>query len=95
MKTFYIVVAEVDMEVDFDYSAAVPGVYSGPWDGSYPDEPEEIDIISVRCPMPAGKDGKLEYVDLIEVLSNKTLDKIKEQISDIHSAELWDSQYNM
>ena len=45
--------------------------------------------------MPAGKDGKLEYVDLIEVLSNKTLDKIKEQISDAHSAELWDSQYNM
>jgi hypothetical protein len=93
MNTLDVVVAGVDMEVDFDYSAAVTGVYSGPWEDSYPDEPEEIEILAVRCPMPADKDGKPEYVDLLGVLSVDALNDIVDLISDYHNSIRWDDQF--
>jgi hypothetical protein len=84
MNTLEIVVAGIDMEVDFDYSAAVPGVYRGPCDRSYPDELEEIDIIAVRCPTTVGTHG-IEWVDLLEVLTDKTIENIEDQISNAYN----------
>ena len=75
MNTTIIEVAGIDMEVDFNYSAFVPGVYSGPWDGSYPDEPEEVEIQAVRCPVSV--DGEKQWADLLEVLSPETLENLE------------------
>lgn len=73
------VVAGVDMEVEYDFTPGRAGVYSGPWDGSYPDEPEEIDVISVCYGQGDDK------VDLVDDLSEKAIASIKEQISEQHN----------
>lgn len=91
-STTNVVVAGIDMEVNFDYTPAVNGVYSGPWDSSYPDEQEEVDIISVLCPLPP-INGEPQWVDLLGDLRQETLDSIAEQISEMKNSELWDSQY--
>lgn len=85
MRTLDVVVAGIDMQVDFDYISARPGIYSGPWEDSYPDEPEEISIIEVRCPYLTDKDGKPEYVDLLGVLNDATLSDIEDQISNAYN----------
>lgn len=92
-NTIDVVVADVDMEVEFTYSAAVPGIYTGPWEHSYPDEPEEIEIMAVRCQMPADKNGKPMYVDLLGVLTIDALTDIEQSISDYYNSERWDNQY--
>lgn len=69
------VVAGFDMEVEYNREPARMGIYTGPWDGSYPDEPEVIEILSVMC-------GE---VDLILVLNEETLGDIERQISDSHN----------
>lgn len=92
-STTNVVVAGIDMEVDFDYTPAVRGVYDGPWEDSHPDEPEEIDIIAVRCPLAPIK-GVEQWVDLVGDLRDETLDSIMEQISEGYNAERWDEQFN-
>lgn len=69
------VVAGFDMEVEYNFEAATIGIYSGPWDGSYPDSCEVIEILSVMC-------GE---VDLILVLNEECLASIEEQISNNHN----------
>ena len=92
-STTNVVVAGIDMEVDFDYTPAVRGVYDGPWEDSHPDEPEEIDIIAVRCPLAPIK-GVEQWVDLAGDLRDETLDSIMEQISEGYNSERWDAQFN-
>lgn len=70
--TIEIEVAGIDMEVEFNYSAFVQGNYSGIVDTCYPDEPEELEIHAVRCPTTNG-----EWVDLLEVLSTETLERLE------------------
>lgn len=77
-KTTNVVVAGVDMEVEFDYSAARAGKYSGPWEHCYPDEDEEIDVIALYF----GKDEDGNKVDILSILNEVTLDDICQQISE-------------
>lgn len=93
MNTLDVVVAGVDMEVVFKYSAAIAGVYTGPWEGSYPDEPEEIEIMAVLCPMPADKNGRPEWVNLLSCLNATTLTNIEDSISDYYNSIKWDKQF--
>lgn len=94
--TTNVLVAGIDMEVDFNYTPLVPGRLGGPWDGSYPDEleePEEIYIIAVRCPLAPIEDIA-QWVDLAGDLREDTLHSIMEQISEGYNSERWDAQYN-
>ncbi|CAB4168912.1 hypothetical protein UFOVP1516_31 [uncultured Caudovirales phage] len=84
MPQIEVVVAGVDMLVEFDYSPFVAGKYSGPWDGSYPDEPEEIDIIALFH----GKDEQGEPVDILDIINDKTIEDIERQISDSYNCGL-------
>ena len=75
MNTTIIEVAGIDMEVDFNYSPFVPGKYFGPWEDSYPDEPEEVEIQAVRC--PAIIDGEKQWVDLFDCLAPHVLENLE------------------
>ena len=44
---------ELNFTIEYTYSPFTPGQYSGPPDRCYPDEPEELDISSIKvedCP---------------------------------------------
>jgi hypothetical protein len=43
--------------------------------------------------MPADKNGKPEYVDLLGVLSVDALNDIVDSISDYHNSIRWDNQF--
>ena len=43
------ILGEIDLEVEYLYSPSVPGRYSGPPEDCYPDEPSEVEVISVKC----------------------------------------------
>jgi len=72
-KSNYFVLAGVDMLVEYTYKPAIPGKFTGPPESCYEDEPEEIEIQSVRY-------QELElFKD--ELLSDRAIRLIEDQIS--------------
>ena len=48
------ILGEIDLEVEYLYSPRVPGRYSGPPEDCYPDEPSEVEVISVKYDFTRG-----------------------------------------
>lgn len=74
MKTATIDYGDLKWTVEYDYSPPVRGrQYLPNGDPGYPDEPEEIDL----CGVYLANSG----TDLLEFLSDTTLERLKEKIS--------------
>lgn len=74
IKSGYFVLAGVDMLVEYTYKPAIPGVFHRRPEDCYEDEPEEIEIYSV----------KYNDIELFqdELLSEHAVSIIEQQISD-------------
>ena len=82
-KTNYFVLGGVDVLVEYTYKPAIPGVFHRRPEDCYEDEPEEIEIYSVR------------YMELElfkdELLSDRAISLIEQQISDYEVDEINDA----
>ena len=64
---------ELSVEIDF-YQPFVEGVYSGPWEDSYPDEPPEVEY--------SVKPVEYSFLEQDESFMDLVLDKISEAQED-------------
>ena len=80
MKTLFATVALdwLSFEVEYIYIPAQQGKYSGPYEDCYPDEPEEIEFISIKL--------LKSPFNLIDVLSDDTIIKIEEILCTRHQS---------
>ena len=74
IKSGYFVVAGVDMEVEYTFKPAIPGVFHRRPEDCYEDEPEEIELYSVRY-------HDAEFIGN-ESLSQGEINSLEKQISD-------------
>ena len=78
---------ELRFEVTYDYSPFRPGRYSGPPEKCYPDEPEELEIESIRILETGFIDPSFNVhdflgADFIAQLEALLLDEIHEDFND-------------
>jgi hypothetical protein len=74
-RTCPIVLAGADMTASYTYIPFQPGKYTGPWEDSYPDEPEEIEISAIMY----------GDIDLFSILNEETIASIENQIHDFET----------
>ena len=75
----YILGGNIELEVEFNYTAAIEGNYGGPIDRAEPPQPEEIEILSVTC------NGKEVDTDDIGIFNSGTYETLDNEIEDFIS----------
>lgn len=82
--TFNVIGLTFDAEVS--YTPATPGRYSGPPEDCYPDDPAELDFISLEC---NGKDALfLRDADCFENIEIAAYEAAEQQIEDERCAAM-------
>ena len=71
VRTINMTISGIELEVSYEYSPAVPGKLDGAWEDSYPEEAENIELLSI-----------ISGDDLVDVLSEKALIEIEQKIMD-------------
>jgi hypothetical protein len=80
MKTLFrtIVYKDFVFEVEYTYTPMIPGKLTGPPEDCYPDEPAELEFISVCL--------AFNSVNLLDILSEETISALEEELLNYHQA---------
>mgnify|MGYP003675776717 CR=1 FL=1 len=72
---YYDVFNDVEVELDIEitsYQRAVKGVYYGPWEDSYPDEPAEVEFTI--------SNANYSYLEQADYIYDEVLAKVTEEV---------------